>query len=711
MNQELINKHKMATCLQLTSPTSNIGKIYTKDVGESRKYYKNKPQVNECFDLILGPDSSIEEEIIILNEILTKHGADQGNKVFQQKVINLLKKYNYSYLEPIKDYIYNITSPSINNRLLQALRSPPGEPGSEQYEDYYRKQWKVFINPKQMAFFEILNIILKTFKDGSIFFKVFADPFNERKPGRGMRAFNYMDPKIVIYIRDDNLKISTQQLHILIMKLDKAFGDHISRVAGFSNGGPAFCRRYNNLIYYTQGGNYESRRNCLMNLVSKNIDDRCLARLNQPANFKSQVLSGIKLPPILGNDTEKLKKLLLEQEYFPPDKNFYLYRNHLDPFNEYLNDLLNKVNRGDDVIGEFPTLLFTHNTNMYVFINMLLGNFKTIKAGPIRGSQFRYGFDSQYGEVKIIMKHKFWKRYKSGVYEGKALPEPCMNNFWCKQCYGSSEHCLKHRELFAFLHYEAINNNFRLNDENLLKKQDSLGIYDRLTGRPGCDDYSKLLKKLWLRHENMTTKEIWALNMNEKIIKKNGSRISYPSWCNIQIQVGEDVLLDDIQSVIIPKFFWNRDIKITVGGNRYNIRELLEKMNKNIINDRGEVNIWRNKLITTPGQDIRPPDYYELIREDQIHNKGGSEMAAFYYSLTDKYPDINTNQLDSDPIQYRLDNEGNSSLFATKKAPFKEEQKLYYQEVIFGALNHPQVPFGSNVDPSETNIDDIADLS
>lgn len=166
----------------------------------------------------------------------------------------------------------------------------------------------------------------------------------------------------------------------------------------------------------------------------------------------------------------------------------------------------------NNVRGMFHSLLPTHNTSLDTALNMFLGNFQYIKGVektgehvyPVgRGAQFRWGIDSQYGEVIFIMKPQFWRNYSKGVEESFGAPkitdEVIFNDFWAGK---------QRNELEAEEQMKLEASYFGFREPHVVDVEYCKNIKDR---------------------KNLT-------------------------WCNIQIHIGENVSLDDVETVLFPRY-------------------------------------------------------------------------------------------------------------------------------------------------------------
>jgi len=190
--------------------------------------------------------------------------------------------------------------------------------------------------------------------------------------------------------------------------------------------------------------------------------------------------------------------------------------------------ILPKIEDISDVSGQFKKLQFVHNTNMDTFLKMLSGEYTYIRAldafgRPIgRGAQFRYGLDSQYGDVKLIMKPDFNIVCSKGVTHDHIITD--------EPVYARITDLAKHynkSELEKELKQDALNYTFR-----------------KYANTRNFNNYECTLPKP-------------------------------PSWCNIQVQLGCNITFDYIQYVILPGFLKNMVVNTKYGSMPFS--ELLVK--------------------------------------------------------------------------------------------------------------------------------------
>jgi len=176
----------------------------------------------------------------------------------------------------------------------------------------------------------------------------------------------------------------------------------------------------------------------------------------------------------------------------------------------------------ENVKGVFNWLLPTHNTSLDVGLSMLMGRYSYIRGVEQtgrhvyvygRGAQFRWGIDSQYGDMIFIMKPNFWKNYKHGVEMDNYGDVQRVLGVTFKDFWGEKDH--SEQSAKKQMEKEALNFGFRVPD------------WDGMCGSSSS-------------RENFT-------------------------WCNIQIHIGDNVSFDDIDSVLVPRYLL-QDSSITFDG-------------------------------------------------------------------------------------------------------------------------------------------------
>lgn len=319
-------------------------------------------------------------------------------------------------------------------------------------------------------------------------------------------------------------------------------------------------------------------------------------------------------------------------------------------------EILNKINNVEDMRGTFNNLLYTHNTLIPTFMLMITGQYSFIRccqqtwsgveipAG--RGAQFRYGLDSQYGEVKIILKPKFWEQYSRGVSleTGDFVDYPNFYDFWTQKGYEGDSNDLKY-----LLETQALNYNFRVVDEKL-------GLTNE--GGEECKQYTRNI-----------------MENKEKGLPPSVLDTAYPSWCNVQLHLGNNVKYDDILAVIVPSFLKDPDI---IFSNIQTAKMLESAQNDDTLPD-GKPNPFKGKLIFVQSGTIVPAKYYGY-RSENVGNKSGNALERDFYNNLRKKLGQTTD--DNRFMQRNRFPNGNSSLVATSSDEFKKEQQEYMRLLV-----------------------------
>lgn len=323
-------------------------------------------------------------------------------------------------------------------------------------------------------------------------------------------------------------------------------------------------------------------------------------------------------------------------------------------------EIVNMIKTNQNMKGIFNNLLFTHNTLIPTFMMMLSGeysfirccDFSTGRKRPVGlGAQFRYGLDSQYGEIKLIMKPEFWKRYNQGViidYSNKDNPKaegivntPVFYDYWLAQGYQDTD-----PDLLYLLKTEALNYNFRIIDE-------TLGLVNE--GAPDCKKYSNQIIE----------------NKNKGIPPSVLSSV-HPSWCNVQLHLGDNVNFDDIMAIIVPGFLKNPNIMFR---NRPIVQILDEAQNNDTLQN-GRPNPFKGKLVFSNTSYIPSKYYNDYDNMLGVESKSGNVEELNFYNNLNK---IMNNQEKSsyNPFMQRKSKFG-SSLVSVNAEDFVIEQKLYF---------------------------------
>lgn len=290
-------------------------------------------------------------------------------------------------------------------------------------------------------------------------------------------------------------------------------------------------------------------------------------------------------------------------DYICHSSNFEKLDTILSGIPEY-NQIYHQIIQHGDIRGHFYKLLFTHNTQIPTFIKMLIGDYnQEIRCchnnRPVgKGAQFTYGLDSMYGEIKIILKPRFWEKIGKGVdWNGQMIKSPFFVDLFSMAQFDFQKD--------PFIQYlmvsEALNYNFRDID---LKKVKYMQLYE---AQLSCES------------RYIEVNNSYKLGKDPQILAE-----SYSSWCNIQLHLGENIQFSDILAIIVPSFvlepnklFIERDNGDRVDISNIFIRTLTER------NINGKPNALYDRLIVA---DIDFENYfnninYALPKLDNFYNQ------------------------------------------------------------------------------------------
>lgn len=181
----------------------------------------------------------------------------------------------------------------------------------------------------------------------------------------------------------------------------------------------------------------------------------------------------------------------------------------------------NKILDNDNIVvkGYFDNLLWTHNTPHTTLINIFNGTFEPYirccdEYGSIlaRGVQFRYGLDSQYGDVIFVMNDGDWWKSFPGAY-GNTINR---KEKWNRTKYPVIGHIFKE----DFLEYNPKN-------KSTIDK--------------------------WMQYEARN------FGFRDKDVKSSRTSCTkdkdFPSWCNLQIHLSRNVDFSYVKHVLVPRWF------------------------------------------------------------------------------------------------------------------------------------------------------------
>ena len=304
-------------------------------------------------------------------------------------------------------------------------------------------------------------------------------------------------------------------------------------------------------------------------------------------------------------------------------------------------DILKRIDDMRDMKGIFNSLLFTHNTSISTFLKMLNGEYTNIRCcindnTPIgRGAQFRYGLDSQYGEVKLIMKPDFQLKYNRGVsLDSRFTPKANHADFFHRKEYFNLDGPLQY-----ILNTQALNYNFRHLDVN--------------NGLVNSGGVSCAKADIMSNYEKGLPPQI----LNPPVA----------TWCNIQLQLGENVSFDDILAVIVPGFLKNLP--------KY--ASLINKSNSN-------PGPFQNKIVYSKNSEIK--NYYSLLDLNLIKDYD-------FYEDPSVNPQLPKNLDYSDTIMSRsIMPYGNSSAISVSEDIFMNETQIYMKYLVSSGIAVSPMP-------------------
>lgn len=256
--------------------------------------------------------------------------------------------------------------------------------------------------------------------------------------------------------------------------------------------GPNDCE--NQYLHY-----YSIKKNLLEDPISKTIYSQIYYQMqhNKPQNIQTARISKSSTSTIF---LSELAFIDLQKKYF------------LDLItNAFHTPIHLLIERMDPMKGFFKQLLFTHNTPLTTLYKMITGQQTYIRCceedGTLvgLGAQFRYGLDSQYGDVIILMKPNFFLNKK-----GALPPQPAQKTNL--PVFG---------HIFRNDFIEAIPDNQQTIKEWVNTEAQ---MYDFRPPSQNLDGTE-------------CTMDTWPV-----------------SWCNTQLHLGENIELSYIDKIYVPKW-------------------------------------------------------------------------------------------------------------------------------------------------------------
>ncbi len=297
--------------------------------------------------------------------------------------------------------------------------------------------------------------------------------------------------------------------------------------------------------------------------------------------------------------------------------------------------LMYRIDTGKSVKGEFKELAFTHNTPIDTLYQMLKGKYvQHIRCcdehGIVgRGAQFRYGIDSQYGDIIFIMKPTDWWKSMKGVnlnsYSAKPSDTPELGR-WFHSKSGMDIRPYK-------------NKNIKYIDNNL---KEEVNMFDfRPTDIEGdateCED------------------DTWVF-----------------TWCNSQLHLSENVNFDNVEMVLAPNWIISDKSAFSNMGIDYKLLQHAV-INKLPVLANGEANKLNGKFVLYGP--AKQKDAYAFIRN--INSEDAATLKNYYPTIKDSkyYKPNGSTARKSFPA-------GNSSRIAISDAAYLDAEKLYMHMLV-----------------------------
>jgi hypothetical protein len=450
--------------------------------------------------------------------------------------------------------------------------------------------FKIFLKINGNYVLNFVDLIDKYFYDIVGTYKFCKQLYEKRGPHKkNISYYEVNDPIIVIYFGRGGgvekkingkpyvyFKEAQEDMIIFIMRLQKILGDNIDKYVntGYNNDyrernsttgifvdflqpviidGPAYTKYFNKMINYCQGGYTESGK---AEILKKN-------------QINDDYFNGDITPIKKQNNASALIDMmrLFDGEYFYKKKNTY------DILNFYIFD--ESIEKTKSIDFKIHNHLWTHSRSGRVFLDQLQGNFgdPTQLIGTMKkeddvyciahgGLNFRYGIDSQYGEIMFIMNPTFFRDLKPINFasrEGKPLNVKFLTNLKSREMYDdttnkfTTEGMANKFEIYYKLKVNSIIDKWRMHnnidpDYNIAcngvpKKilESSKYLYNLLSLVASSDQINELLDDTTFMNINLI---MWDVIRNSEYQKE---------WCNYQIQICADIDIEStVNTILIP---------------------------------------------------------------------------------------------------------------------------------------------------------------
>jgi hypothetical protein len=303
--------------------------------------------------------------------------------------------------------------------------------------------------------------------------------------------------------------------------------------------------------------------------------------------------------------------------------------------------------------GLVKRLLFTHNTLLSVLYTMIMSSDSRFlrccfSNGVVinEGAQFRYGLDSQYGDVIFVMKDDFWKDMKGAHYSKKGITDHTV---------------VGHMHYHDFIEYD------KDRDKNLIDRWLEMDAYYYDIRKPPAP----------------------GVRIGGSRECKAGTHWAY-SWCNIQLHIGQNVPFEHVERMYAPAWLVHDHdtvARIAAGGVNTTLLQLLVTNQLPDFPHGDHAPNPLNGLFRLYG----PPNashHYYMINKDRDKIQDDKISHHIYNAIKDP-PPSRTNQ--TIPT-HRHSSHSSSTVFLHEEA-FKDAEIKYLAEIIGRNM--------TNLDPSE----------
>jgi hypothetical protein len=535
--------------------------------------------------------------------------------------------------------------------------------------------FKIFlkINGKYVLFF--VNLLDKLFGNMIHQFKICNELFRKRYPHKQfITYFEINDPIFVVYFSYNGNSRPVQELYErktlykyenaqknmidFIEKINDILGDDIDKYLNaphpnnmrnrFTDGqetftdylqpiiydGPSFTKYLNKLFNYAQGGFTESKK------------DEILQRNNIDNNY---FIGNI-------NQAKKINNATALFEFMEKFDGEYFYKNKdtFDILNNY--KFIASIEKTKNLDFQMNNLLWTHNRPENIFQEQLEGNFGN-KSNLVNETHcpgrdrkvvnFRYGLDSQYGEIIFVMKPDFFDKLENRNFfrrDGTLINMKSLYSLYTDEVIDATNifYINMHLKATALLsnYRDKKTNQYTVacnsNASNITR---SIRTLENLLGLANIQNKNEKIQNL-INSTTIANKYLF----NNDIL--TNAQYHY-EWCNYQIHIcGNITVKDHVLAIIVPKTISERTKRL--------IDSDIDIKNKII-----EVDVSDNLFIYNSRNTIVDPPESDKINMYRRHDCVSRNAP----------PDCNAG--------IRLT--GNSSLISLSPSAFKKYQDTYYQ--------------------------------